>query len=47
MKNKWARAAALLLFAVAATAQYKTALPGYRYEFPQDYFNHPDFQTEW
>jgi len=30
-----------------ATAQYKTALPGFRYEFPRDYFNHEDFQTEW
>jgi len=28
-------------------AQYQTALPGYRYEFPRDYFNHPDYQTEW
>jgi predicted secreted hydrolase len=23
------------------------ALPGYRYQFPRDHFNHPDFQTEW
>jgi predicted secreted hydrolase len=22
-------------------------LPGYRYEFPRDHFNHPGFQTEW
>ncbi|HXM93158.1 MAG TPA: lipocalin-like domain-containing protein [Candidatus Dormibacteraeota bacterium] len=29
------------------TAQYRTALPGYKYEFPRDYFNHADFQTEW
>ena len=28
-------------------AQYRTALPGYRYEFPRDHFDHPDFQTEW
>jgi predicted secreted hydrolase len=28
-------------------AQYRSALPGYRYEFPRDYFSHPDFQTEW
>lgn len=27
--------------------QFKTALPGYRYEFPRDYFNHPEYQTEW
>jgi len=30
-----------------AMAQYNTALPGYRYEFPRDHFNHPDYQTEW
>jgi predicted secreted hydrolase len=28
-------------------AQYRTALPGYRYQFPRDHFDHPDFQTEW
>jgi predicted secreted hydrolase len=28
-------------------AQYKSALPGYHYEFPRDHFNHPEFQTEW
>src|SRR5216683_6629650 len=47
MKSRWACAAALLFFAVATTAQYRDALPGYRYKFPQDHFNHPDFQTEW
>ena len=39
-------AAALLLFQ-PHFAQYRTALPGYRFEFPRDHFNHPDFQTEW
>lgn len=28
-------------------AAYRLALPGYYYEFPRDYFNHPQFQTEW
>jgi predicted secreted hydrolase len=28
-------------------SQYAVALPGYRYEFPRDYFDHPDYQTEW
>ena len=27
--------------------QYRSAVPGYHYEFPRDNFNHPDFQTEW
>ncbi|HKM68091.1 MAG TPA: lipocalin-like domain-containing protein [Candidatus Acidoferrum sp.] len=43
----------LLLFVIIfvcaspAFAQYKTAVPGYKYEFPRDNFNHEDFQTEW
>jgi predicted secreted hydrolase len=32
---------------VAAQSPYKVAVPGYRYEFPRDNFNHPGFQTEW
>jgi predicted secreted hydrolase len=47
MKSRWMCAAALLFLATAAMARYRTALPGYRYKFPQDHFNHPDFQTEW
>src|SRR6266700_7792431 len=36
------------VFALSSGAQdYKQALPGYRYEFPRDHFNHPDYQTEW
>lgn len=38
----------LLLLAASASAQdYKLALPGYRFQFPRDYFNHEDYQTEW
>jgi predicted secreted hydrolase len=36
-----------LLLVQPLAAQYRTALPGYRYEFPRDHFSHPDFQTEW
>ena len=28
-------------------AEWKLALPGYRYAFPADHFGHPAFQTEW
>lgn len=35
--------AALSLFA----SDYRQALPGYRFEFPRDHFNHPEFRTEW
>src|ERR1700692_31761 len=38
---------ALLPLQPASVPQYRTALPGYRYEFPRDHFDHPDFQTEW
>jgi predicted secreted hydrolase len=39
----------VLLFAwlPVAQGQYESALPGYRYEFPRDHFNHEEFQTEW
>ena len=33
-----------MIFALFA---YMAALPGYRYEFPRDHFNHPGFQMEW
>lgn len=41
-----------LVFALAAVlphaeAPYRQALPGYSYRFPRDYFEHPDFRTEW
>ena len=39
----WTALFAMNLFA----ADYRTALPGYRYDFPRDHFSHPDFQTEW
>jgi predicted secreted hydrolase len=41
---------AFLLFAalvLCAAPPYRQALPGYRYQFPRDHFNHPEFQTEW
>ena len=48
MKNKCATALALALHLFGAGATpFRLALPGYRYEFPRDHFNHSDFQTEW
>ena len=38
---------ALLFVLHPLPAQFKPALPGYHFEFPRDYFNHPEFQTEW
>src|ERR1700759_4758208 len=39
------------IFAFATCAQtdsqYAVATPGYRYEFPRDHFDHPEYQTEW
>ena len=37
---------ASLLAAVEPTP-WREALPGYRYQFPRDHFEHPDFRTEW
>jgi predicted secreted hydrolase len=47
MKSKLAALAAALLLLTPLSAQYRSAVPGYRFEFPRDYFDHPDFQTEW
>ena len=46
MKSKWI-GWLLLVVATASAQQYKLALPGYRFQFPRDYFNHEDYQTEW
>lgn len=47
MKSRVLLFALLFVFLLGAFGQYKTALPGYRYEFPRDHFNHEDYQTEW
>jgi predicted secreted hydrolase len=50
MKSKRRAGAALLalwLVFPPARGQFQPALPGYHYQFPRDYFNHPDYQTEW
>ncbi len=47
MKTKLAALATALLLLTPLAAQYRTAVPGYRFEFPRDHFDHPDFQTEW
>ncbi|MEX2260776.1 MAG: lipocalin-like domain-containing protein [Bryobacteraceae bacterium] len=42
-----------ILLALAASLlpgagpSYRLALPGYRYQFPRDHFEHPEFRTEW
>jgi predicted secreted hydrolase len=47
MRNRVLALVSLMLFVNPCAAQYRVAAPGYRYEFPRDNFNHPDFQTEW
>jgi len=47
MRSKHLLFVFLFAWLPSAMAQYKTAAPGYRYEFPRDHFNHPEFQTEW
>ena len=46
MRSKLA-AVAVLLAIVAVAADFQPALPGYKYGFPRDHFNHPEYQTEW
>jgi predicted secreted hydrolase len=51
----WAIAAILLLQpsvlqnlpAQEPTGAFRIAQPGYHYQFPRDYFDHPEYQTEW
>jgi predicted secreted hydrolase len=47
MRSRAPAWAVILLLGWPAGAQYQQAAPGYRYEFPRDHFNHPQFQTEW
>lgn len=47
MKSSAFCVAIFLAIFPALDAPYREALPGYRYEFPRDFFAHPDFQTEW
>ena len=35
------------LLAAGAQADWRTALPGWKYQFPADHGNHPEFKTEW
>ena len=37
----------LALNAPATDDPYRLALPNYRFDFPRDHFNHPEFRTEW
>lgn len=39
--------ALVLQLSAASSEPFRVAEPGYRYAFPRDHFNHPDFQTEW
>lgn len=45
MAAAWAVAA--LVAWPAPGAEFRRALPGYRYAFPRDHGAHPDFRTEW
>jgi predicted secreted hydrolase len=47
MKSRIAACLLMMAWSQAGLAQFRTALPGYHFEFPRDYFDHPDYQTEW
>ena len=45
---EWGLRVLICAFAAATLfAGYRQAVPGYRFEFPRDHFDHPEFQTEW
>jgi predicted secreted hydrolase len=37
----------LSLLAASARADWRLALPGWKYDFPRDHGNHPEFKIEW
>src|ERR1035437_2171030 len=48
MRSKHTLALVLVLRLFGAKEEpYRLAVPGYRYQFPRDHYNHPEFQTEW
>ncbi|HWZ99692.1 MAG TPA: lipocalin-like domain-containing protein [Candidatus Dormibacteraeota bacterium] len=47
MRNRAFCAAFLFATFPMLDVPYRVALPGYRYEFPRDFFAHSSFQTEW
>ncbi len=47
MKSSVAAILVLVLGWTGSAADYRQAMPGYRYEFPRDHFDHPEYQTEW
>lgn len=47
MKSNWIALLMLLGCITSGAQEYNLALPGYKFEFPGDYFNHEEYQTEW
>lgn len=47
MKTKWLLFFLSVVLVANSGPQYRKALPGYTFQFPRDYFNHPEFRTEW
>lgn len=36
-----------LVLLMWALSDYRSAVPGYKFSFPRDHFDHPEFRTEW
>jgi predicted secreted hydrolase len=50
LKTRFDSSVALVLLAgslMAGGPAWREAIPGYRYQFPRDHFEHQDFRTEW
>ncbi len=41
------RALLVAMLLLPRALHYRSAVPGYHFQFPRDYFNHPNYQTEW
>jgi len=44
---KWIIAAALAAVTSSLGQDWRSAMPGWHYEFPHDHHTHPEFRTEW
>jgi predicted secreted hydrolase len=47
MKSRVVACVLVIAWLQPGVGEFKTALPGYHYQFPRDHFDHPDYQTEW
>jgi predicted secreted hydrolase len=47
VKTRWLVGCLAIAAAVQPDFRWREVVPGYRFEFPRDHFDHPDYRTEW